>query len=252
MLKKQWLVGCALVGMVMGVQAKPVATVNGVAIEEAEVEQMLKMAGKEASRQQVVDALIQVEVVRQQVKKKKLDQREDVNKQVARYKDELTRQVYLQEEMATMTISPKEYAEAYREYTKQLAAKTYHLSDILVNKEDDAKGILAKLKKGADFADLAKARSQGPNALQGGELGWLPLNVVPKSFQQAVPDATLGTYINTPLKSEFGYHVVWVHEARKADSPPLETIKPQLRQVLLQQKVAQHVEKLVKEADISR
>jgi peptidyl-prolyl cis-trans isomerase C len=134
------------------------------------------------------------------------------------------------------------------EYDKlkgQNSGKEYRARHILVEKEDEAKALVAKIKGGAKFEDLAKASSKDPGSAQnGGDLDWAaPGNYVPE-FSQAMTKLEKGKFTEEPVKSQFGYHIIQLEDVREAQFPPLEDIKAQLRQRLEQQKMAKFQEEL--------
>ncbi len=132
--------------------------------------------------------------------------------------------------------------------------KEYKARHILVEKEADAKAIIAQLKKGAKFEDLAKKQSKDPgSAANGGDLGWAnPAGYVPE-FADAMKKLAKGDVTPEPVKTQFGYHVIRVDDIRdaKAPEPPkFEDIKPQLVQQMEQQKLAKYQEELRAKAKV--
>ena len=115
----------------------------------------------------------------------------------------------------------------------------YKARHILVEKEDEAKAIVAQLKAGAKFEDLAKKSSKDPgSAPNGGDLDFAaPGSYVPE-FSQAMTALKKGEYTETPVKTQFGYHIIKLEDTRAAQFPPLADVKPQIQQRLAQQKAA--------------
>ena len=129
--------------------------------------------------------------------------------------------------------------EAKAEYDRLVAsqapaagAKEYKARHILVEKEDEAKAIIAQIKKGAKFEDLAKKQSKDPGSgAQGGDLGWAnPAGYVPE-FAQALGKLHKGQMTDTPVKTQFGYHVIRVDDVRDAkapEAPKFDDVKAQI------------------------
>ena len=126
----------------------------------------------------------------------------------------------------------------------QIGDKEYKVRHILVEKEDDAKDIIAELQKGAKFDELAKARSKDPGSKdKGGDLDWnAPANFV-KPFGDAMVATPKGKFTPQPVQTQFGWHVIMVEDVRDAKVPPFDEVKPQLQQRLQ----AQWLDKYFKE-----
>ena len=145
-------------------------------------------------------------------------------------------------------------AEVKAEYDKFAAAnagKEYRARHILVEKEDEAKAIIAQLKKGAKFDAIAKKQSKDPGSgANGGDLDWAtPSNYV-KEFAEALTALTKGKTTETPVKTQFGYHVIRLEDVRDAQLPKFEDVKPQIAQQLQQQKMTKFQEELRAKAKI--
>ncbi len=127
----------------------------------------------------------------------------------------------------------------YDKFKAQASGTEYKARHILVEKEDEAKAIVAQLKAGAKFEDLAKKSSKDPgSAPNGGDLDFAsPASYVPE-FSQAMVALKKGEYTETPVKTQFGYHIIKLEDTRAAQFPPLADVKPQIQQRLAQQKAA--------------
>ncbi|MFP5394271.1 MAG: peptidylprolyl isomerase, partial [Gammaproteobacteria bacterium] len=149
--------------------------------------------------------------------------------------------------------NPVKDAEIKAEYDKYKATvgeKEYHARHILVPTEEEAKAIITKLKGGAKFEDLAKASSKDGSAANGGDLDWAsPASYVPE-FSKAMVALNKGAITETPVKSQFGYHVIKLEDTRAAKIPPLEEVKQQVAESLQQRKLQQFREDLMKKATI--
>jgi len=137
------------------------------------------------------------------------------------------------------TVSDADVQKEYDKFKAQASGTEYKARHILVEKEDEAKAIVAKLKAGAKFEDLAKQSSKDPgSAPNGGDLDFAsPSSYVPE-FSQAMVALKKGEYTETPVKTQFGYHIIKLEDTRAAQFPPLADVKVQIQQRLAQQKAA--------------
>ena len=120
----------------------------------------------------------------------------------------------------------------------------------LVEKEDDAKAIIAKLKSGAKFEDLAKQSKDTGSAANGGDLDWAPPSAFVKPFSDAMTSLQKGQITETPVQTQFGYHVIKLEDSRPAKVPSFEEVKPQIAESLQQQKLQAYQQELKKKAKI--
>jgi peptidyl-prolyl cis-trans isomerase C len=131
-------------------------------------------------------------------------------------------------------VSDAELKAAYENVKEQYAGKEYHVEHILVDKEADAKAIIAQLKAGANFEDIAKAKSKDPgSAKNGGDLGWVSDKALVPEFSKAMVQLKNGQTTDKPVKSQFGYHVIKVLDSREAKAPSLDEMKDQLKQMIM-------------------
>ena len=129
------------------------------------------------------------------------------------------------------------------------AEKEFRARHILVEKEDDAKALIAQIKGGAKFEDLAKKNSKDPGSAQnGGDLDWAqPGNYVPE-FSAAMTKLEKGKFTETPVKSQFGYHIIMLEDVRESKFPSYDEVKPQIQQKLAQEKMAKFRDSLKSKA----
>ncbi|MDP1654829.1 MAG: peptidylprolyl isomerase [Hylemonella sp.] len=237
--------------------AQNVAIVNGKPVPTSRVDalaQQLARAGRPVSPEmmgQIKDEVIARELFVQEAQKLGLDASEDFKAQM-----ELTRQAILIRELfATFQKNnPVTDAEIQAEYDKFAAAnsgKEYRARHILVEKEDQAKAIIASLKKGAKFEDIAKKQSKDPGSgANGGDLDWASAGSYVKEFSDAMVKLGKGKTTETPVKSQFGYHVIRLDDVRDAQLPKLDDVKQQIAQQLGQQKLLKYQEDLRAKAKI--
>lgn len=141
------------------------------------------------------------------------------------------------------------------EYDERVAAmpkNEYHARHILVDDEAKAKNLIAQIDKGSSFEKLAADHSKDGSANQGGDLGWFLPGQMVKPFSDAVQQLEAGKYTATPVKSEFGWHVIKLEETRATTPPPYDSVKAQLGPLVNQQKFAAHLKELLKTAKVER
>ena len=246
-----------LVSMAPAVLAQNVAIVNGKAIPKARVDalaQQVSRSGREVTPEmqgQIKDEVIAREIFIQEAQKQNLDKTEDFKTQV-----ELARQTLLIRELFASyqkanPIADADIKDAYDKFVAANSGKEYQVHHILVEKESEAKAIIAQLKKGGKFDEIAKKSSKDPGSgAKGGDLGWAnPKNYVPE-FSEALTKLAKGKMTETPVKTQFGYHIIRLDDVRDAQLPKFDDVKPQIAQQLLQQKMAKYQEELRAKAKI--
>ena len=141
----------------------------------------------------------------------------------------------------------------YDQIVKNAAGKNkeYNTRHILVKTEDEAKEVIAALKKGEKFEDLAKAKSQDPGTKDnGGELGWSTPRTFVKPFADAMVGLKKGETSPEPVKTDFGYHVIQVKDVRDATPPAFNDVKAQVEERLQQKRVADFVQGIESKAEV--
>ncbi len=237
--------------------AQNAAIVNGKPVPKARMDvlaQQLAAAGRPVTPEmqgQLREEVVAREIFMQEAQKQGLDGTDDYKNQL-----ELARQAILIRQLFEnyRKANAVSDADAQAEYDKFVAAnggKEYKARHILVEKEDQAQKILADLKKGAKFEDLAKKQSKDPGSgANGGDLDWAaPASFVPE-FSEAMIKLKKGETTPAPVKSQFGYHVIRVDDVRQAQLPKLEEVKPQIVQQLQQQRLQKYQEELRAKAKV--
>ena len=132
-------------------------------------------------------------------------------------------------------------------YDKEVAAlpqeEEIKAAHILVASEDDAKDIIKQLDSGKDFAALAKEKSTDSNKDDGGDLGWFGKGRMVPEFEEAAFGLEKGAYTKTPVKTQFGFHVIKLEDKRIAPPPAFEQVEPQVRQLVMRDKYVALIEK---------
>jgi peptidyl-prolyl cis-trans isomerase C len=260
-MKNKLLTSFALAALVAGLSpvanAQNAAIVNGKAVPLSRVEalaQQVTRSGRQITpemEKQIKDEVIAREIFIQEAQKMGLDATEDFKTQM-----ELARQTILIRDLFAnyQSTHPVTEADIKAEYDRFAAANTgkeYKARHILVEKEAEAKAIIAQLKKGGKFEDIAKKSSKDPGSgAKGGDLDWAPAANYVAEFSQALSELTKGKTTETPVKTQFGYHIIRLDDVRDAQLPALETVKPQVAQQLQQQKLAKYQEELRAKAKV--
>jgi peptidyl-prolyl cis-trans isomerase C len=200
---------------------------------------------------QLREEVIAREVFMQEAEKQGLSASEDFKAQM-----ELARQTILIRELFAEYQKKNPIADAdlkaeYDKFSSANGGKEYKARHILVEKEADAKAILASLKKGGKFEDIAKKQSKDPGSgAKGGDLDWAnPASYVPE-FSAALTKLDKGQMTETPVKTQFGYHIIRVDDTRDAKLPSFDEVKPQIAQQMQQQKLTAFQDELRKKAKV--
>jgi len=202
-------------------------------------------------RAQRKEEVILREIFMQEAQKRGIGASKDYQDQI-----ELARQTIMIRALFTdfQKKNPVTDAEVKAEYDKFVAAnsgKKYRARHILVEKEDEAKALIADLKKGAKFEDLAKAKSKDPGSgANGGDLDWAAAASYVPEFSEAMVKLEKGQLTEAPVKSQFGWHVIRLDDVRQAELPKLEEVKAQIVQQLQGQKLNQFQQALREKAKI--
>lgn len=260
-MKKQFVSAFAAVlataALALPAAAQNVAIVNGKAVPESRVDafaQQLEASGRTVTpeiKAQIKNEVIAREVFAQAAQKLGLDTTANYKNQV-----ELARQTILIHDLFDnyQKTHPVTDAQAKAEYDKVVAAsggKEYHVHHILVASEDQAKSLIAQLNKGAKFDDLAKKYSKDPgSAANGGDLDWAAPSGYVKEFSDAMMKLKKGQITETPVKTEFGYHIIRLDDVRDAKLPKFDDVKPQIVQQIEQQQLAAYQQELRSKAKV--
>ncbi len=260
-MKKQILSAIAtatlLAALAPGAMAQNIAIVNGKAIPKSRMDalaEQVKRSGRPVSPEmqgQLKDEVIAREVFMQEAQVRGLDATEDFKTQI-----ELARQAILIRELfgdfqKKNPVTDDEIKAEYDKFSAQNSGKELKARHILVETEDEAKAIIAKLKKGGKFDEIAKKSSKDPGSgAKGGDLDWANPGSYVKEFSEALTGLTKGKTTETPVKTQFGYHIIRLEDTRDAQLPKFDDVKPQIAQQLQQQKIAKFQEELRSKAKI--
>ena len=237
--------------------ADPVAKVNGSAIPQSRLDAMLKGATAQGQpespelRNRVRDELITREILMQEAAKKGTEKTADVVNQLEFQRQSLIIQAFLNDYVRSNPVSDEALRKEYDSAKAAAGAKEYRARHILVDKEADATAIIASLKKGAKFEEIAKKRSKDTGSgSKGGDLDWASPARYVKPFSDALVKLKKGQSTDTPVQSPFGWHIIRLDDERATKLPPFEDVKSNIQQQLQQQVVQKLIADLRSKAKI--
>jgi peptidyl-prolyl cis-trans isomerase C len=239
--------------------AKTLATVNGKKITEAMLDVFAKAAAGRpasdldpASRKEAIDALIDMQVLAAEAQKQGLEKRAEASASI-----ELARMNVLQRALSDDYLKDKaptdeELRAEYDELVSKLPRNEYRVRHILLQNEQFANEILARLKAGERFETLARQSLDG-SSKDGGDLGWSPPNRYVQPFADALVKLKKGETTAAPVRSQFGWHIIRLDDVRDSPPPPpFEQVKQQIEPAVRAKKLEAYTEGLVKAAKIER
>src|SRR5579862_6309117 len=215
--------------------ANPVlAKVNGSEIRqsdlnlaEEELGPSLAQMDPATKKENVLSFLIDMKIVAKAAEAKKIEDRDDFKARLAFTRSRLLMDNLLAMEGKAAT-TDEAMKKVYEEASKQMSSEQeVHARHILVDTEDEAKAVEEELKKGADFAELAKKKSKDPGASDGGDLGFFTKDQMVPEFSAVAFSLEPGK-ISDPVKTQFGWHIIKVEEKRNRKPPSFDQVKSQI------------------------
>lgn len=237
-----------------------VATVNGQQIRLSELEiaqqalpQQYRNMPLQAVFPALLDRIIDSKLVVQEGKKTKVNDDPAFKKRMAFVEDQVMQDFWIQREVARK-VTPEKLQERYEERLKSMPPEEeVHARHILVSTEDEAKALIGELKKGAAFDKLAKEKSTDKaSGAEGGDLGWFKKSDMVKEFADAAFGLNKGDLTETPVKTQFGYHIIKLEDRRKAPPPAFEELADQLREEMAREVVTAQLDQLRSGAKIEK
>jgi peptidyl-prolyl cis-trans isomerase C len=239
--------------------ANPVlAKVNGseirqsdLTLAEEELGPSLAQMDPASKKENVLAFLIDMKIVAKAAEAKKIEDRDDFKARLAFTRNRLLMDSLLATEGKAAT-TDEAMKKVYDDASKQISGEQeVHARHILVETEDEAKAIEDELKKGADFAELAKKKSKDPGASDGGDLGFFTKDQMVPEFSNVAFSLEPGK-ISDPVKSQFGWHIIKVEEKRNRKAPDFEQVKAQIETYVTRKAQADYVAKLRETAKVER
>ena len=238
--------------------AAAAATVNGRAISQRTVDMIAKQGAASGrpdtpeARKAIIDQLALQMVVAEEAVKKGLDKAPEVVEQLDAMKQSVLANAYVRDLMKNSPVTDDMLKAEYERIKATITGTEYKARHILVEKESEAKDLIARLRKEPyAFAKLAADKSKDPGSkANGGDLGWFDVNGMVPEFGAAVSKLEKGKFTQEPVKTQFGYHVILLEDSRPIQAPPLEDVKPQLTQQLQQENLKKQLDALQAAAKI--
>lgn len=238
------------------VMAQNLAVVNGKPVPSSRADAMIKQMAAQGQqdspqlRAMVKEELVNREILMQEADKLGLSSSPEVKNQMEMARQSIVIRALVADYVKKNPVSEADMKAEYDKFKAQAGDKEYHARHILVEKEEDAKAIITKLKSGAKFEDLAKQSKDTGSAANGGDLDWAPPSAFVKPFSDAMIALQKGQITETPVQTQFGYHVIRLEDSRAAKVPSFEEVKPQIAESLQQQKLQAYQQELKKKAKI--
>ena len=236
--------------------AQNVAVVNGKPIPSSRVDAVVKQVVAQGQqpdspqlREMIKKDLIGREVLMQEAENKGFGKDAAVKQQIENARQAIVINALVGDYLKKNPVTDAEIKAEYDRFVAQTGDKEYHARHILVATEAEAKDIIAKLKGGAKFEELAKVSKDG-SAANGGDLDWASPASYVKPFSDAMVALKPGQITQTPVQTQFGYHVIKLEETRPTKLPALEEVKGQVAESLQQKKLAAYRDELLKKAKI--
>ena len=236
--------------------AQNLAVVNGKPVPSSRADAMIKQMAAQGQqdtpqlRAMVKEELVNREILMQEADRQGLTNSPEVKSQMDMARQSIVIRALVQEYVKKNPVSEADLKAEYDKFKAQAGDKEYHARHILVEKEEEAKDIIAKLKGGAKFEELAKQSKDPGSAANGGDLDWAPPSAFVKPFSDAMTALQKGQFTETPVQTQFGYHVIKLEDSRAAKVPSFEEVKPQIAESLQQQKLQAYQQELKKKAKI--
>ena len=259
-MKKQLFLATAAAVMAFGAQtaiAQNIAIVNGKAVPKARLDALAQQVAKSGRpvtpdvQQQMRDAVITREIFAQEAEKLGLMASDDYKNQMEIARQTVLISVLIDDFKKKNAVSDTELKAEYDKFAAANGGKEYKARHILVEKEADAKAIIASIKKGAKFEDIAKKQSKDPGSgANGGDLDWANPSSYVAEFTEAMLKLPKGQMTEVPVKTQFGFHIIRVDDIRNAQLPAFEELKPQIAQQLDQQRLGAYQQSLREKAKV--
>ncbi len=176
----------------------------------------------------------------------------DVEKNIAKAKEDIIAQAYLLSKVKDKITDEAVKAKFDKVIKEMPQQKEAHVRHIVVEKPEDAKAVIKALKNKGDFKKLAQSKSKDTTASEGGELGWINKGdpQLPQNLSDAIFALKPGTFSEEPIKTDYGWHVIFVEEIRDAKPPKFEEVKNELKTLMTQEAILSLVKELRKTANI--
>jgi parvulin-like peptidyl-prolyl isomerase len=258
---KKILLTILTIGFLFSASSKTLATVDNEKITEQDLKEMVASVPNmdyenlpPNVKERAINQLIDKKLLYKYAKNRKVGETKEFKEAIKSVKKEIMVQVFLANEMDKIKISNTKVKNFYNKnkmtyFATKQEAKARH---ILVKDEKVAKAIIKTLNKTKSskikkkFIALAKEKSEGPSGANGGDLGWFSAEKMVPAFSKSAFSLKKGSYTKKPVKTQFGYHIIYLEDKKQADVKKFSKVKQQIKQSLQQQKFAQEIKKVLK------
>lgn len=234
-----------------------IATVNGVAVPRSRLDIMVRQqasrGGQDNEQMRAVmrEELINREIIAQEAQRTGIAKQADVQAQLDLTRQEIVVGAYIRDWVSKNPVTDADIQKEYERVRAQAGDKEYRARHILLETEDQAKGMIAELKKGGKFDELASKNSKdGGTAQRGGDLDWNVPSAFDKAFSDAMIKLEKGKFTDAPVRTRFGFHVILLEDVRPVKFPPLADIRPRIQQQMVQAKLEELVKSLRAKAKV--
>jgi peptidyl-prolyl cis-trans isomerase C len=223
-------------GSALAQAAAKAATVNGVSIPKSRVDAVVRAQAAQGQqdtpelRSAIRERLVMLEIMAQEATKKGLQKTSDSVNSIELSRMNILAQAFRADYLKNHPVADAEVKAEFEKIKSQMGDKEYKAKHILVEKDTEAKDIIAKLKKGEKFEELAKASKDPGSKDRGGDLDWNMPGGFVKPFSDAMAKLEKGKYTEEPVQTQFGFHVILLEDSRPAKFPDFNEIKPGLTQ----------------------
>jgi peptidyl-prolyl cis-trans isomerase C len=238
-------------------QGNTIAKVNGVAVPRSRQDLLMQQQGtrgmpdNDQTRAMVREELINREVLFQEAQKSGVGKRPEVQAQLDMARQEVLVSAYIRDWAKANPVSDADVQKEYERAKAQTGDKEYKARHILVETEEQAKSLIAELKKGGKFDELATKNSKDPGSAQrGGDLDWNVPGTFDKQFSDAMVKLEKGKYTEVPVRTRFGFHIILLDDVRPVKFPALSEVRPRISQQITQQKIDDLVKSLRAKAKV--
>jgi peptidyl-prolyl cis-trans isomerase C len=238
-------------------QGANIATVNGVGVPRARQDLLMQQQGSrgmpdnEQTRAMVREELINREVLAQEAQKSGVAKTPEVQAQLEMARQEVVVSAYIRDWVRKNPVTDSDVQKEYERAKAQAGEKEYKARHILVESEDQAKNLIAELKKGGKFDELASKNSKDPgSAPRGGDLDWNVPSTFDRQFSDAMVKLEKGKYTEAPVHTRFGFHIIQLDDVRPVKFPTLSELRQRISQQITQNRIEELVKSLRAKANV--
>ncbi len=239
-------------------KARIVVTVNGTDINEKTLQSYARQRGLPPEtvdgpqRDALIEEVINRELIYQHAVSIGVDKTPAVQSEIEQLRINIVASTMLNPSSDRFAVDEASMKKEYESRLDELSSTEYKARHILVDTQHEAEAIIGELNQGGDFSQLASEHSTGPSAASGGDLGWFRAEQMMQPFGEAVKKMKKGSYTKTPVKTDFGWHIIQLEDERSVAPPPYDSIKEQIRVGLQNRLMENYIAELRKEAKIEK